>query len=158
MIDLTRKHARPPAVGLIGLAVMVCTGLWVRAAESADPATTAAQLQQDWLRQAQLRYGPAAASLDITPADDAAGGCDGHIDGKWGFHTLQEPDPWWQVDLGRVVALDKVLVYNRCDGGFERRAAHLRVLLSLDGTELQSGLRARRHAFSRAHGWKTAAS
>ena len=69
----------------------------------------------------------------VTPtATDAAGAVDGVRDGKWGFHTSSEPSPWWQVDLGRSVALGRALIYNRMDQGAPARAANLRVLLSDD--------------------------
>ncbi len=93
------------------------------------------QLQNDWLVQARLRYGQdTTAGAQVQPADDAAGGCDGVINGKWGFHTEMEQDPWWQVDLGGVLALQQIKIYNRCDG-FEGRAAGIQVHLSPDGKQ-----------------------
>ncbi|MCU0959810.1 MAG: discoidin domain-containing protein [Pirellulaceae bacterium] len=101
------------------------------------PAVTCAQLEADWLVQARLRTAPlGGAGSRVAPVDDAAGGCDGVINGKWGFHTELEADPWWQVDLGAVSELGTLRIYNRCDG-FEARAAHLRVLLSSDGDTFQ---------------------
>ncbi|MFW6169757.1 MAG: discoidin domain-containing protein [Planctomycetota bacterium] len=99
-----------------------------------SPAIGAGQLERDWLAQARLRYGTEAGTTSgVTPAEDAAGGCDGVINGKWGFHTQSEANPWWQVDLGNSVSIDQLRIYNRCDGGFEERAARLKVLLSEDG-------------------------
>ena len=43
------------------------------------------------------QHGTAAATQD-----DAAGAVDGVKDGKYAFHTGSEPNPWWQVDLGKV--------------------------------------------------------
>ncbi len=101
------------------------------------PAVTRAQLEADWLTQARLRYVRLAAGANkVTPEDDAVGGCDGVIDGKWGFHTQLEQDPWWQVDLGDPTALGRLRLYNRCDG-FESRAAHIQVLLSGDGQDFR---------------------
>ncbi|NOX55210.1 MAG: hypothetical protein GXP27_12395, partial [Planctomycetes bacterium] len=62
-----------------------------------------------------------------------AGAVDGRIDGRWGFHTALQDQPWWQVDLGKVKALDRVVLYNRCDRGVAARAARVQVLVSLDG-------------------------
>ncbi len=91
------------------------------------------QIEADWLVQARLRYARTAAADDeITRAVDAAGGCDGIIDGKWGFHTSLERDPWWQVDLGSVQSVDRIVLYNRCDR-LMGRASRIRVLLSEDG-------------------------
>ena len=74
-----------------------------------------------------------AAKPPCTTREDAAGGCDGVRNGFWGFCTSREANPWWQVDLGRSLRLDRIVIYNRCDGRVEGRAARLQVLLSGDG-------------------------
>jgi hypothetical protein len=66
-----------------------------------------------------------------TIAADAAGAVDGVKDGGFGFHTQNEPNPWWQVDLQKAHALNKIIVYNRTDVVPER-AYSLMVLLSDD--------------------------
>ena len=104
------------------------------------PLRTKAQIEADWLRQAEVRAIPVAQQKAITPEQDAAGACDGVRTGRWGFHTGLEENPWWQVDLGREVPLDAVLVYNRCDGSQER-AFNLIVLTSLDGKEFTEAYR-----------------
>ena len=46
---------------------------------------------------------PTAAENCFQPpstASDAAGAVDGVKNGRYGFHTNYEPNPWWQVDLG----------------------------------------------------------
>ncbi len=68
-----------------------------------------------------------------TPADDAAGACDGVKDGKWGFHTGLDAEPWWQVDLGVSQPLDRVAVYNRCDAA--SRNDRLSISISTDGAK-----------------------
>ena len=73
-----------------------------------------------------------AAQARLTVQSDAAGGCDGIKDGKWGFHTGDVANPWWQVDLGTPTVLDRVAVWNRCDGA-SSRAASLKILVSDDG-------------------------
>jgi len=67
----------------------------------------------------------------VKPEEDAPGALDGVIDGKWGFHTENEDDPWWQVDLGKPTLLDHIVLYNRCDecGG---RNSRILVLASDD--------------------------
>ena len=121
---------------MVGLVFSLCLP-WIddiTAAENAvpvTPAVTRAQLEGDWLVQARLRYGKLAGA-QVTPVEDAAGACDGVINGQWGFHTEMEDDPWWQVDLGHDVALGQLRIYNRCDG-FEGRASQIQVLLSSDG-------------------------
>ena len=72
-----------------------------------------AQVEADWQVQLANRYeGP---KIPATRETDALGGCDGVKDGKWGFHTGGEANPWWQVDLGAETPLDRVLLWNRCD-------------------------------------------
>jgi hypothetical protein len=71
------------------------------------------QIEADWLRQAKAiedrQIGP------VTKASDARGACDGIKDGKYGFHTASEPHPWWQVDLGAITEVGRVVVFNRLD-------------------------------------------
>jgi len=105
---------------------------------SAAPAITPEQIEADWLRQDELRNRPvkakpAAPKVNITTEQDAAGGVDGHIDGLWGFHTQNEPNPWWQVDLGEPTAVDRIVLYNRCDSGMGTRNARIKILFSGDG-------------------------
>lgn len=111
-----------PAFAAAFCAMLAATPLY-----PAAPPPSREQIQADWLRQDEVR-GPHA----VSPEDDAAGGCDGIKNGKWGFHTALENDPWWQIDLGQPAALDRVRVYNRCDHT-SGRAARLKVLLSDDG-------------------------
>lgn len=99
------------------------------------PSTVTAQspqLKADWLRQL-ARRGPAAAAAHspVTPCQDALGASDGVINGQWGFHTNNEKEPWWQIDLSKVEAIHRMVLYNRTD--FAGRAARIRVLTSLDG-------------------------
>lgn len=92
---------------------------------------SAQQIEADWLLQRQLR----TVETTITPEQDAAGACDGIKNGKWGFHTQREAKPWWQVDLGKTLNLDHLLVYNRTD--IAARATRLTVLVSEDGKEFE---------------------
>ena len=112
-----------------------------RPAIEPTPATDVARdlqtrVEADWI-DADRRYGerptaaPAAAA-SVTTVEDAVGGCDGVKNGLWGFHVASgETDPWWQVDLGGVYRLDRVVVYNRCDSR-EGRTAKLQILVTND--------------------------
>ena len=91
----------------------------------------AQKLERDWLRQAELRYA-GIASVKVSREDDAVGGVDGIIDGKWGFHTRIEPNPFWQVDLEETTDIGKVVLYNRCDSCGERNR-HIILSVSDDG-------------------------
>ena len=62
---------------------------------------TREQIEADWLRQRDVRKtGPVSSGKKVTVQQDAAGGCDGIKNGKWGFHTENEEKPWWQVTGG----------------------------------------------------------
>ncbi|NQT39405.1 MAG: discoidin domain-containing protein, partial [Planctomycetes bacterium] len=131
-------------IGLLGVSLLlsVAVGSMARGEtpDDARPVISTRQIEADWLRQEQVRWlpktprsRPAAAVAAMTTRQDAAGGNDGVKDGTYGFHTSQDAKPWWQVDLGSAVPLDRVVIYNRCDGKVEDRAARLIVLLSGDG-------------------------
>lgn len=54
--------------------------------------------------------GPASLAID--------GNTDGrYFDSKSVTHTADENNPWWEVDLGSDQALERVVVWNRTDGG-----------------------------------------
>ena len=98
-------------------------------------ATYREAVEADWFLQDKVRTlvrGQAkvvpGAGRNITPRADARGGVDGVKDGKWGFHTADEPNPWWHVDLGSKQPLDHLVLYNRCDTCGERNN---RIVLSL---------------------------
>ena len=90
-------------------------------------------VEADWLRQAEAAMKPTGGQgQPATTAQDAAGGCDGIKDGKYGFHTGQEANPWWQVDLGAVKRLSRVVIYNRLDYAPGLHNADTLVLLTSD--------------------------
>jgi len=113
---------------------------------AATPVISSQQIEADWLRQAALRCHPTAAGKKIAPAEDARGGCDGVKTGRWGFHTENEPNPWWQVDLGRSTSIDRVVLYNRCDST-AARTARIMILLSADGRTFQQAYQHDGHTF-----------
>ncbi len=90
-------------------------------------------VEADFALQNKVRHRPAPDDAPLTAELDAMGGCDGHKDGKWGFHTNLAEKPWWQVDLGAVRRVGRVLIWNRCDGT-AGRTAHLMLRFSQDGT------------------------
>jgi len=69
---------------------------------------------------------------------DARRANDGNTNGDYGAnsvsHTSSEDNPWWEVDLGQPMAIDRVVVWNRTDGGeaISSRTKNYKVLL-LDG-------------------------
>ena len=113
-------------------AVLTLSALFVLEVFGADrsvPAITPEQIEADWLRQDVVRRAPSSMSnrlaAALTTQQDAAGGCDGIREGTYGFHTNRDANPWWHVDLGQLLSLDRVAIYNRCDGDVEDRAGHL---------------------------------
>lgn len=126
---MKRARLRPLAVAvfplLAGTAALCAPG----------PARTDRQIEEDWLLQAQVRLGSLAGERQVRPELDALGGCDGVINGEYGFHTQHEKEPWWQVDLDAVLPLERLVVYNRCAQGMAVRTSRMRVLLSADGKE-----------------------
>jgi hypothetical protein len=111
---------------LVAVFVVLIAGPLLNSAE-----ITAERIQADWFRQEQVRHNDAVpAGGGITPEQDAIGACDGVKDGKWGFHTENQDNPWWQIDLGQTTPLERIAIYNRCD--FADRASRLAVLISDD--------------------------
>lgn len=102
---------------------------------SANTVITNQQIESDWLEQAMTRYHHAIPS-EISRHSDAAGGCDGIINGQWGFHTQDEKEPFWQIDLGEMDVIGRIVVYNR-SGAFASRAGRMQVLFSTDGKNFQ---------------------
>ena len=126
------KFCRNLALGNLMLAVLIAsTPIEASGPATAPPAITRSQIEADWLRQEQVRVAPPVSTNGkVAPEQDAIGALDGVTDGKWGFHTENELNPWWQIDLGQTVRLDRLTIYNRCD--IAERASRLMVLLSDD--------------------------
>ena len=83
-------------------------------------------VEEDWLQSLRT---------PLTTRSDAAGACDGVKNGLYAFHTGQDPNPWWQVDLGEERAVGRVVVYNRMDyAPGLHNADTLQILASRDGT------------------------
>jgi len=114
---------------LITAAVLVVIQTLSQAEEVAG---FAEMLQRDWLHQAELRYATVSETR-VAPEDDAAGAVDGITNEQWGFHTGLEPNPYWQVDLGEVTDIGRVVLYNRCDACGERNK-YIILSVSDDGT------------------------
>lgn len=66
--------------------------------------------------------GPAKLAID--------GNTNGDYDGaKSTSHTADGNDPWWEVDLGELKDIDRVLVWNRTDGETANRLAGYKVTI-----------------------------
>lgn len=94
-------------------------------------------LERDWIRQLEKRFGAAEKQVNaVTPAQDASHAVDGKTDEPWGFHTELQENPWWQVDLGEVAKIDRVVLHNRGDA-FQDRANRLTLSVSIDGKSFE---------------------
>jgi hypothetical protein len=121
---------------VMGVVVMSFATRSLPAADAAG-ALTSEEIDADWDRQDRAREAARGQASGVTVEQDAAGGCDGVKTGKWGFHTQNEEQPWWQVDLGETLPLQRLLLFNRCDGGFAARNKALQVLISTDGSQFR---------------------
>jgi hypothetical protein len=93
------------------------------------------QLAEVWVVAGGQNVAPeGAASQSSTFGDSAAGrAIDGGVHGSHPAgsvtHTVEGPDPWWELDLGRDVVVDQVTVFNRTDCCGERlEGFHLALL------------------------------
>jgi hypothetical protein len=108
--------------------IVILSG-WLAATVGRCAESMQSRMESDWLRQDLPQK--QASKGGISTQSDAAGGVDGVKNGKWGFHTSDDVNPWWQVDLGKAGPLDRVVIFNASH--LPTRAAHLKVLLSADG-------------------------
>ncbi len=68
---------------------------------------------------------------------DARLAIDGNTNGQYEAakstsHTALSDNPWWEVDLKSEQSLDRIVVWNRTDGGLGSRLANFRVLVLND--------------------------
>jgi mono/diheme cytochrome c family protein len=56
--------------------------------------------------------GPAKLAIDGNTNGD-------YFAAKSVTHTAAENNPWWEVDLGKTVSVDRIVIWNRTDGGAE---------------------------------------
>lgn len=125
--DGESKMSAKRIIKVLAIAIGFCSSIvW------GNPVISTEEIEADWLRQHKLRTpGLSAPSDKLTVQLDAAGGCDGVINGAWGFHTEYENNPWWQVDLGEIVELDRVVIYNRTE--LAQRNSRIIILTSDNG-------------------------
>jgi hypothetical protein len=97
--------------------------------EEPQSAWTDTDLKADWLIQARL----SPENLQALADRDAAGVVDGVKSGKPDHQTKRETWTWWQVDLGSVVPLNRVEIFNPAAN--VGKQAWFKILLSSDGKE-----------------------
>jgi hypothetical protein len=79
------------------------------------------------------RQGKASQSTTYQGAE-AVRAIDGNIDGTYNKKSVQHTNdadqtPWWEVDLGSEQPLEKVVLWNRTDGGAAHRISGARLVL-----------------------------
>jgi len=124
------SRTRTPIILLSMLALSLVIAPPARAGDPIDVGDQVrALVEQEWIAlDAEFQTTPHGA---MTTQLDAVGGCDGVKNGSWGFHVASnESNPWWQVDLGDSQRLDRIVVFNRTDGGCAPRSAQLQVLVA----------------------------
>jgi tetratricopeptide (TPR) repeat protein len=95
---------------------------------------------------ARGKHASQSSTSQWSHANDAEGALDGIINGSYAFHTNNERNPWWQVDLGNPASLTEVRIFNRLDCCAER-AQTLQVLLSDDARSWRTVYRHSGNAF-----------
>lgn len=73
-----------------------------------------------------------ASESSIDYGGEAKRAIDGNTDGEFFrsnsvTHTKLENDPWWEVDLGAANGIDRIVIWNRTDGGAGSRLTDGRV-------------------------------
>ena len=86
-----------------------------------------------------IALGKPAQQSSTYPGGDypASNGVDGRNDDGSMFHTNNETNPWWQVDLQGNYALSYIMLYNRT-GCCTERERTVQVLLSQNGSNWQT--------------------
>ncbi len=123
---------------------LIIAALVLAACPHASATDMGSLLETEWVEEDE-RFRTAEPIVEAAPAEvttqlDAAGACDGIKTGRFGFHTASgETDPWWQVDLGEPIALDRVVIFNRTDGPPERTARiHVQIARDLESREFET--------------------
>ncbi len=136
-------RARVPAAGAPVIDGKLGDDCWAKALAvpargAGQPAFLLARDERTLFIGATFPSSAAAMFQGPSTALDASGAVDGVKNGRYGFHCGHEPNPWWQVDLGAVVPIDRVVVYNRLDyqPGLHN-ADGIELLTSEDGTAWQ---------------------
>lgn len=84
-----------------------------------------------------LALGKSATQSSTSLDANASRAVDGNTDGDFSHHSVtltnNQPNAWWQVDLGVVTGIGEVVLYNRTDC-CEERLSNFAIFLSEDGS------------------------
>ena len=98
-----------------------------------------------------LRKSVTVSSIHPASTSLPSGLTDGVTTGSYGVHTNLGENPWVQVDLAAVYAIDRVKIYNRGDGYYDDGLPMV-LQFSLDGTSFQD-VETRATGFSQLQPW-----
>jgi F5/8 type C domain len=132
--DLSHRNAVQHTVSWLESRVVSLSNELAQARKSSEWVTFMAT---HLLGARNVARGKPATQSSLSPhstAEGAGGGVNGIRTGGFGFHPQVEKNPWWQVDLGSVHALDAIALYNRI-GAAAERVRKLRVFVSTNGTD-----------------------
>lgn len=100
-----------------------------------SPATSPSVVVEQTITSPNIAIGKNVSSSSRSQwssSNDPRGAIDGIKNGSYGFHTSLEENPWLQIDLGAVMYLEKVVLFNRQDINSER-SRFVQVIVSTDG-------------------------
>jgi len=80
-----------------------------------------------------VAIGKAASQSSNAFGGPAALGINGTLEADYGFHTNEEINPSWQVDLGQIHTVCQVRLFNRVDPAWLDRARSISISASDDG-------------------------
>jgi len=110
---------------LAGTASKGTEGRYVRVALPANGTLTLAEVEVYSGGQNVARRGR-ASQKNTAHGGDAARAIDGRTDGSYGSGTQTHTEentgrPYWEVDLGELVPIDRIVIFNRTEGGLGDR-------------------------------------
>ena len=122
-------------VALLHLQGWAVSGRYVRVDIPAEQATLSLAEAQVFSGTVNVALKGKASQINTAHGGDAARAIDGNTDSDWGKNTITHTEenienPWWEVDLGDVKVLDKIVLWNR--SAESARLNNARVMI-LDG-------------------------
>ncbi len=131
--DVSLLHAAYPAVKRLTTEIPAGTqaarpsksGRYVRVELPGKGTLTLAEVEV-WSLGANVARGRKAKQSSTSNGGDAARAVDGKTNGEFGAgtstHTQEnQKNPWWEVDLGAVVPVEKITLWNRTDDALGAR-------------------------------------
>ena len=108
------------SASLFNAAEQSTTGRFVRIELSGENKILSLAEVQVFSRDEIVSKGTTATQSTTDFEGKAERAVDGNTSGKYTdnstTHTAISSNPWWEVDLGKAVAIDKIVVWNRTDG------------------------------------------